>query len=102
MLELDLLRVKGKQEPVKVYTLLGAADMAATDGFRVWRQAHDRMLQAYRQGDFTIAQEIIGECRRLSAGVLDKYYDVYGERIAELTKNHPGDGWDGVFVATSK
>lgn len=102
VLELDLLRVKGKQEPVKVYTLLGAADMAATDGFRVWRQAHDRMLQAYRQGDFTIAQETIGECRRLSAGVLDKYYDVYGERIAELTKNHPGDGWDGVFVATSK
>lgn len=102
VLELDLLRVKGKQEPVKVYTLLGAADMAATDGFRVWRQAHDRMLQAYRQGDFTIAQEIIGECRRLSAGVLDKYYDVYGERIAELAKNPPDDGWDGVFVATSK
>lgn len=102
VLELDLLRVKGKLEPVKVYTLLGTADMAGAEEFRMWKQAHDRMLQAYRQGDFVIAQGIIDDCRRLSAGVLATYYDVYSQRITELTKNHPGDGWDGVFVATSK
>ena len=33
---------------------------------------------------------------------MKEYYEMMIERIQELQQNDPGEGWDGVFRATSK
>lgn len=101
-LELDLLRVKGKKEPVRVFSLLGDEVHAATDDFRAWKKEHDAMIEHYRARDFDGAERRIGECKRLSGGGLSEYYAMYLERVAEMRKNPPDAGWDGSFTAASK
>lgn len=104
--ELDLLRVKGKTKPVKIYTLLGDADMASRADYQGWMKAHNAMLAAYRVADMGCAAQDLKDAREgartVTGAALDHYYDMYADRIAALTKNPPSDDWDGVFVATSK
>lgn len=101
-LELDLLRVKGKNEPVRVFTLLGDERLAQSEEFKAWREAQTAMLAAYRAMNFDEAENKIAECRNLSAGRIAGYYTMYQERMTALKTNRPGTGWDGVFVATTK
>ncbi len=103
LLELDLLRVKGKVAPVRVYTLVGDETVADGADFRVWKDHHNRMIAAYRAMDFNGADALIGECRKLSGGQLDKFYTIFSARMETLRKNRPGeDRWDGVFEALGK
>ncbi len=101
-LELDLLRVKGKNEPVRIYTLIGDADLAESGSFQEWKSMQQSMLSSYRQRDYDVAHHVLQECRALSAGRIAGYYDMMEERIAMLKKNRPHDDWDGVFTAITK
>jgi adenylate cyclase len=101
-LEVDLLRVKGKTEPVRVHALLGAGDMAQSPAFRTWSDAHGELLAHYRAADFTKAMALIEECRRLSGGDMATYYAMLTARIAALEEQGVPPGWDGTFVAESK
>lgn len=103
LLELDLLRVKGKTEPARIYTLIGDESVAASDQFASWRTLHEKMIAAYRAMDFDSAENLISECRKVSGNALDNFYTIFAERIEMLKANRPGlDGWDGVYEATSK
>lgn len=101
-LELDLLRVKGKNEPVHVFTLIGDETVAQSEDFKTWREAQTRMLREYRAMDFDSAENTLAECRTLSGGKLAGYYDMYYDRIITLKKHRPSDDWDGVFIAMTK
>ncbi len=101
-LELDLLRVKGKNEPVRIYTLIGDEKMAQSESFHEWKDAHDRMLASYRKLDLSSAAHALAECRSFSSGRISGYYDMMTERMEALKQNRPNDGWDGVFTATTK
>ena len=101
-LELDMIRVKGKNEPVRIFTLLGEEDMAAQASFRQWHERHGQMMAAYRAAAFDDALRLIGECRALSGGTLDGFYAVFAARIEDMKAEPPAPGWDGVYVATSK
>jgi adenylate cyclase len=105
-IELDLIQVIGKEIPVRVFTLIGDEDVAQSKAFKKWQATHNGMLAAYRAADFGCAIQDLKEARaaanKFQEGMLDKYYNVYKERILELTKKPPADDWDGVFVATSK
>ena len=48
-LELDMIRVKGKTRPVRIFTLIGDAALGASAGFKLWQAAHDRVLALYRE-----------------------------------------------------
>lgn len=102
LLELDLIRVKGKEKPVHIYTLLGDEGMGSTETFKSWKKAHNGFLAAYRIADFNCAAQDMVTARSLSSGLLDGYYAVFSARIAEFMKNPPPEGWDGVFVAKEK
>lgn len=102
MLELDLIRVKGKEKPVRIYTLLGDETMAADASFKSWEVAHNGFLAAYRIADFGCAAQEIKTAREASKGRLDAYYDLFSARIAEHIKNPPPEGWGGVFIAKEK
>ncbi|WP_148260458.1 adenylate/guanylate cyclase domain-containing protein [Micavibrio aeruginosavorus] len=100
--ELDLLRVKGKTEPVRIFTLVGDEAYAKTPDFMTWMTAHQSMLDLYRAADFDGAEQALTQARSASHARLDAYYDMFLARIRTLKNNRPGDGWDGVFEATSK
>ena len=101
-LEVDLLRVKGKQEPVRVFALLGDADYARVGNFSEWQAVHVKMIDAYRQRDFAQAEELIVECQDFAADRISNLYRLYAERVATLKADTPPVDWDGVYVATSK
>jgi adenylate cyclase len=101
-LELDLLRVKGKQEPVRVFTLLGDDDFAKDTFYRDWKALHEQMLHHYRNADFTTAERMVRDCQRLASGNMADFYTLYLHRIKALKETPPPNDWDGVFVATSK
>ncbi|MDD5656537.1 MAG: adenylate/guanylate cyclase domain-containing protein [Elusimicrobia bacterium] len=100
-LELDLIKVKGKTRPVRIFTLLGPAELARSPAFQEHARAHEAMLSAYRGRDWDVAARRLNECRQGKLP-LEKLYNLYGERIAAFRAAPPGPDWDGTFTATSK
>ena len=49
-IEIDEVKVKGRTATTKLFTLLGDADFARSAAFIDWREAHDAMLAAARDG----------------------------------------------------
>lgn len=102
MLEMDLITVKGKTQPVHIYALLGDEEILDSKEFQALKTSHDQMIEHYRAGDFKAAQEELKACKKQDVYDLAVAYDLYDGRIKDLLKNPPGDDWDGVYVATSK
>jgi adenylate cyclase len=101
--ELDLIKVKGKTEAVRIFTLLGDEDEAAKPEFQVFKTKVDELLVAFRAQKWEEAKTLIAEARMLGEPyAIDGLFDLYLERIAEYEVNPPGADWDGVFTATSK
>jgi adenylate cyclase len=102
MLELDLLRVKGKEKPVRIFTLLGDETLAGQEEFKAWQSAHNGFMAAYRAADFGCAAQELKTARDASGGKMNAYYDMFSARIAAYTKIPPPEDWGGVFVAADK
>lgn len=101
-LELDLIQVIGRDQPVKIYTIVGDEDVAKTDDFQAWEKAHNEMLKAHRDADWGAAKEQLEKAQGLANGILDAYYKLYKKRITQYTKTPPKGDWNGVYVAKSK
>lgn len=100
-IEIDLLTVKGRAEPERVFALLGTPEDARGEDFRRFAESHARMLEAYRAMAWEKAMEqakALAEARP----ALGSLYGLYQSRIAEYMKNPPPAGWDGVWIAMSK
>lgn len=100
-LELDLIAVKGKYEPVKIFGLLAGPDTAETQSFKDLEIQHNRMLEAYRAQNWEEARALMEACAALDPS-LGKLYDVYRDRIGRYEQEPPGRNWDGVHVALTK
>ena len=97
--ELDLVRVKGKQEPVAIFEPIGHkndVDKQTRNTLSRYRQA----LRAYRHQDWDSAEVEFFNLNREHPD--DLLYRIYLERIAQYRRSPPGDDWDGVFTHTSK
>lgn len=110
-LELDLIAVKGKTEPVLIYGLRGDSKEKSTPNFQALEKEHEAMITAYRRQQWGEASGLISSCRKLALltsgeayglGGLSVLYDLYVERIAAYQASPPDIDWDGVFIATSK
>lgn len=107
VLEIDLIRVKGKTRPVQVFTLVGDTALAQTPAFRTWAQAHETLITAWRARDLSGARAALADSEKSceTAGFLpafQAFYALYADRLADLAANDPGPDWDGVFVAKTK
>lgn len=100
-LELDCIRVKGKNEPVRIHALVGDQERARRLDFVELRAHHQDMLKAYRAQEWDRADALLEECG-WRAPELEALYDMYRERVAAYRISPPQDEWDGVFTATSK
>lgn len=100
-LEIDLLTVKGRKEPERVYTLLGDATLAASAAFQEASAMHNRMLAAYRNQRWEEALALAGQCEALQPD-LAGLYALYRQRVAEFKLTQLPAGWQGVWVAKEK
>jgi len=103
-IELDLIKVKGKTEAVRIFALVGDEDMARTDDFKAFKAKVDDVLRLYRAQDWNAARTAIVEARILSEpyDIDETFFALYDDRVNEGEANPPGADWDGVFVATTK
>ncbi len=62
-LELDRIRVRGREEPQKIFTLLGDESMAHDAEFKALQSTHNEMIKACRADDFEMAQRLLRACR---------------------------------------
>lgn len=103
--EIDLIRVKGKQEPIRIYSLVGREELSRTEDFLEFRALNSAMIASYRAQEWEAAfdalemLEELGEKLGLS---VEEYLLIYEARITEFQSNPPGANWDGVYTAMSK
>ncbi len=102
VLELDLIRVKGKSKAVRIYALAGDDQLAQTDRFRQLQHAQSRMLSAYRAKDWDAAMERLKDCRARAQGEFELLFTLYETRIARYRKTPPPEDWDGSYTALTK
>ena len=96
--ELDLVRVKGKNEPVAIYQPQGLkAELSEQIVAATGRFAN--ALTSFREQDWDKATAILEELNKSAA---DPLYAVYLERIRSFRQGPPMPGWDGVFDHLSK
>jgi adenylate cyclase len=94
VVELDLIAVKGKTEPARIYTIFDVADGAG-------ELLHKKFLDLYRQGKWDAALNLIKDLKRCWNEELNAYYKMMEERIQDLKFEEPWE-WDGIYRATSK
>ena len=101
VLEIDLIALKGKREPARIYTVLGDFHLTKDPEFRRLVGTHSAMLEAYRGRQWQQAQDLLGDCRRNPHAVLGLYKE-YESRILRYQGDPPPEDWEGVYVATNK
>ncbi len=96
--EIDLMTVKGKSVPVRIYEVLQQKTDAPVRVRHV-KDGFEAGLKAYRARRWQAA-------RKLFSGVHDTYDDeasaVFLRRVEVFERNPPPDDWDGVFNMTVK
>ena len=100
-LELDLIALKGKALPQRIYALLGGAEMAESEDFQTLKAGQDAVLQAYRAQSWDVAEKT---ARALCAThpALGDYYEMLIGRINAYRNNPPEADWTGQFIAQTK
>lgn len=98
-LELDRVRVKGKDEPVIIFEPLGATDKQPEDLLTRVERFHAALLD-YRQQRWDAAESALKTLAEEDPQ--RKIYGVYLERIRHFREDPPDVDWDGVFTHTSK
>ncbi len=97
--ELDLVRVKGKHEPVAIFEPIGHKNDVSKDVTSELAR-YKQALIAFRKQDWDKAEM---EFFNLSRSYPDRLlYQEYQNRIANYRQAPPGDDWDGVYTHTSK
>ena len=97
--ELDLISVKGKSEPVSIYTVF--EEIKVIDEIEIFMKEHSKFLENYRAKKWKEAIKHI-EKYRFAIPEFTLYYTLFFERINELSKQSLPEDWVGEFVATSK
>jgi adenylate cyclase len=93
--EADLIRVVGKDKPVRIFELLGEREAATADDLASLR-AYREALALYRGRDWDRALEAFAALGR------DPLAEFYGDRCRAFAGNPPPGDWDGVFDLKSK
>lgn len=98
--ELDLIQVKGKSEPVKVWELLGTMDMPMTDQQLQSLELYHEGLKLYRVQNWQEAIAYFQQAKQLDPSC--RVAEIYEQRAGLYQLNPPPADWNGVFVMTTK
>ncbi len=98
MRQIDVLRVKGKQQPMAVYELLSEGAPNETDRLRI--EHYEAALAHYRAMRWDEAERALSELKQAVGN--DPPSDVLLARVAKFRHDPPPAGWDGVYDAKEK
>jgi len=98
--ELDLIRVKGKQQPVRIFEVLETVDHGIPGGRYSMLERYEMALMFYRDQRFDAALELFTELHEIDPD--DGPTRVGKLRCEAYVENPPPPDWDGVFVMTTK
>jgi adenylate cyclase len=95
--EMDSVRVKGKHEPITIFTAMTHEARKAKDAdFSRYEEA----LALYKAMRFAEAAGIFAELK--AKGFETVLCEMYEERCLHLKDEPPGEGWDGVYTHKTK
>ena len=97
--ELDMIAVKGKIEPVSIFTVF--KNFNNQDANYNFSSEHTEFLKNYRSQNWAKAKEHI-EKYRFSIPEFTLYYSLFLERIDDLSNQKLPEDWSGVFIAKTK
>jgi len=96
---LDLVRVKGKNEPVEIWRVLGYGE--AQSELKKELEIYDKAIALYKKAKFLEALEIFKELEIKANKQDKKIYEIYIARCEQFIKTPPSD-FDGVFDHATK
>ena len=97
--DLDLVRVKGKNEPIAIFEPIGHRDKI-DEATTLELARYNQALQSFRAQNWDQAET---DFFALSQIHPDRFlYQVYLNRVTHYKGHLPNDDWDGVFTHTSK
>jgi adenylate cyclase len=99
--EVDLIQVKGRNQPTRIFTLAELFDCDEAKLSRL-RTLQGELLQAYRAQRWDAAESSLTECYAMGCDALNSYYRVFADRIAALRHSGMAADWDGTFAMTEK
>jgi adenylate cyclase len=103
IVEVDRVRVVGRDRPATIHTLLGDEAVARDPAFIAFAARHADLLAAYRERRWEEAEAALEANGEKAAGYgLAKLYARYRASIAAYRERPPADDWDGVTVAEAK
>ena len=102
--ELDVIRVKGKLEPVTLYELIGRVGEASVYGSP---QELDCRLERFEKARGLYRERKWEPAQKAFQAILDEWADdgparMYWKRCQEYLFDEPPSNWDGVFTMTHK
>jgi adenylate cyclase len=101
MIELDLIAVKGKQEAVRIFGLLGGPDHIDDPKFKSAKKLISEFLVLYRTRNWNDALALTEAMIELNPR-LRIFAKMYRARIEDFLQSPPPADWDGVYRTTSK
>jgi len=93
--ELDMTRVKGREQALRIYELLGTADMPLPAEQKELLELYEAGLTPYRERRWDEALELFGKCLRLRPS--DGPSKLMEWRCQSYRDNPPSEDWDGTF-----
>ena len=98
--ELDIIRVKGKQEPVKIYDLIGYRASGLGEQDELFLNLYQQGRDLYTAMDFAQAIERFTQAQVLRPQ--DRAVEIHLERARRYLQSPPPRDWDGVHIMTTK
>jgi len=92
--ELDLIAVKGKEKPIRIYELLGEKG-TLTEERKKWKLLYEEALRSYWAKNFAGARRLFAQVLEINPE--DHPAAVLLKRCEDLQDNAPAADWDGVF-----
>ena len=98
--ELDLIRVKGKEKPIRVFQLITSKKDKMSEDFLKMMDIYNKGIQFYKKQEWNDAIDCFEACLEIIPE--DPPSVEYRSRCIEYKFNSPGPDWDGITVMTEK
>ncbi len=103
LVELDIIRVVGRDAPERIFALMGPPELSSDAAFVETRSRMTMLLEAYRSRDWAAAEAALEKLRgEGTLPGLEGVATIYAARIADFRLNPPPDDWDGISQALEK
>jgi adenylate cyclase len=98
--EIDLVRAKGKQKPMRIFEVLSKQPEEISPCLQKFLDIFHSGLLKYRETNFHQSLDLFKECLRIAPQ--DQATQVFIRRCEQFQNTPPRPEWDGIFDAKNK